>query len=126
MAIGAWSMLRGDPILAPFWGVPRGAGGGRRGTGSILSPILGTPGDWIGGDLGVDLGVDLRLNSHVCEHVCVCLYLSPLSRTPALARVLSLSRALSGSLSLALSLSRARPQPRLLPDLRELPLQPLR
>ena len=100
-------MWVGDPILGSFSGLPRGV---------ILGLILGRFGEsfWVSfwGAVGtgsgliwgvdeLDLGVDLRLNSHVCEYVCVCLYLSPLSRTPALARVLSLSRALSGSLSLS-------------------------
>ena len=64
----------------------------------------------------------------MCEYVCVSVSvsLSSLSLSRSRAPAAFLSRALSGSLSLALSLSCARPQPCSLPDLRELPLQPLR
>ena len=69
-------MLRGDPILGSFSGLPRGV---------IWGVILGASGGsfWVSfwGAVGtgsgliwgvdeLDLGVDLRLDSHVCEYVC--------------------------------------------------------
>ena len=101
-------MLRGDPILGSFSGLPRGV---------ILGLILGRFGEsfWVSfwGAVGtgsgliwgvdeLDLGVDLRLNSHVCEYVCVSVSLSSLSHSGSRARALSLARA-THWLSLSLS-----------------------